>query len=656
MTGKLCFFCCRNFHLEVAAAVAAEGWPDVSVAVFPSRCGHPPLGWDELHPLLEKDCTQVIILGRACLEGLGNPPADWPPVRLLLQQECFDLIAAPTLVAGAIARDAYLLTPGWLADWRGNLRKLGFDEGNAAEFFHDFARELLLLDTGVIADAPRELDELAGAVGLPATRLSVGIDYPRQLLGRLVTEWRLTEVQQQAHERECKYARELADHKSAMDLLGRMTELKEEGDTLAAIEELFQMLFAPQEFLYVRFEEGGMTHAADTTPPELSKQVRSLTGDWAWTDSQTGFLLRIAKSGETLGVVIVDRFLFPEFRESYLNLALSVAGVIGLAIDNARTYRRIKKTEEALRKSERSLKLAQAMAHLGHWELNVDSGDTHWSDETYRILGYEPEKHVPSFDAFLQAIHPEDRELVQKHIQAAHTGDGFDIEFRIVLPDGQTRVLHGMGEVIPMGAGQQPQIIGTLRDITAPEHIELLGVMQDITEQKELQWKLERQARTDPLTGCANRRHFLELAEHELARARRYTEEVSALMLDLDHFKEINDRYGHQTGDLVLQRLVQVCQATLRAEDTVGRLGGEEFAVLLPESGRMKAVEVAERLCRAIAAAEVTREGKPPLRFTASLGVATLAQEDSSFGEVLDRADKALYEAKNAGRNQVVAS
>ena len=224
------------------------------------------------------------------------------------------------------------------------------------------------------------------------------------------------------------------------------------------------------------------------------------------------------------------------------------------------------------------------------------------------------------------------------------------------MPDGRARVLHGMGEVILLGTDQQPRLIATIQDITAPERTELLGVIQDITDQKELLWKLEREARTDPLTGCANRRHFLELSEHELARARRYSEEVSVLMLDLDHFKAINDQYGHPVGDLVLQRLVQVCQATLRAEDVVGRLGGEEFAILLPESGRKKALEVAERLCRAIAAAEVTLDGSPPIRFTTSVGVSTLEQADCNFGEVLGRADKALYEAKNAGRNRVAVA
>ena len=175
-----------------------------------------------------------------------------------------------------------------------------------------------------------------------------------------------------------------------MDFLGRLPLLKDEHETIAAIEEMFHMLFAPQVFHYMRIGDGSATYVEDTFPPDLLRQARDLHSDWAWTDSHTGFLLRISRAKETLGIIAIDRFSFPEYRDHYLNLALSIAGVAGLAIDNARTYRRILEAEEALRKSERSLKLAQAMAHLGHWELNVGTGDIRWSDETYRILGYDP--------------------------------------------------------------------------------------------------------------------------------------------------------------------------------------------------------------------------------------------------------------------------
>lgn len=655
MSEKLCILCCQNFRLEVAAVIESEGWLDVYVAAFPPRCGHPPLTWNELRPLVSEECSQVILFGRSCLKDLASPPTDWPVVVKPCQLDtCLDMVAGGTLVTEAIARGAYLLTPSWLDDWRGNLARMGFEAGNAAEFFHDFARELLLLDTGTVANAAASLTELSAAVSLPASRLAVGLDYLRLRLARILAEWRLEQTLSHTALHEREHARQLADHKSAMDFLGRLALLKDEQETLAAIEELFHILFAPQEFHYLAHNGETALVCGDTLSPGLRKHILALHDDWAWNDAKTGFVLRIASGGKLLGFIAVDHFAFPEYRCHYLNLALSIAGVAGLAIDNARTYRRLKETEDALRKSERSLKIAQAIAHLGHWELDVSTGNIFWSDETYRILGYEPDKQAANYDSFFQAIHIDDRAQVTSHINTALQDGGFDIEFRIVLPDERVRVVHGIGEVIFFGADMQPKIVGAIRDITPPEPKELIGVIQDITEQKELQWKLEKEARTDPLTGCANRRHFLELAGHEMARARRYKEDLSLLMLDLDHFKAINDQHGHPVGDLVLQRLVQVCQATLRAEDAVGRLGGEEFAILLPETDSKKALEVAERLCRAVAATEVRRNGINPLHFTTSIGATTLKPEDNDIGAVFDRADKALYRAKDGGRNRVV--
>jgi len=165
--------------------------------------------------------------------------------------------------------------------------------------------------------------------------------------------------------------------------------------------------------------------------------------------------------------------------------------------------------------------------------------------------------------------------------------------------------------------------------------------------------ELERRAYSDYLTGLANRRYFLEKAENELARARRYGEELSILMLDVDHFKQVNDRYGHKVGDIVLQKLAEVCRSTLRDVDIIGRLGGEEFAVLLPKTGSVQAMEAAERLRTALAAAQVNQDNAISLHFTASLGVATFSKEDTHFDSLLNRADKALYKAKNWGRNCV---
>ncbi|MDO8466087.1 MAG: diguanylate cyclase [Gallionella sp.] len=319
------------------------------------------------------------------------------------------------------------------------------------------------------------------------------------------------------------------------------------------------------------------------------------------------------------------------------------------------TMQRMKKIAEALRMSEESLKMAQAMAHLGHWESDVESGQFICSEEMYRILGLEPQGQILNRDAFLQTVHPDDREHVANHISEVLVGNSFDIEYRIILPGGEVRVVHGKGEVFSLGAGKRTKIIGTIQDIHERDQTKILGVIQDITERKELQDKLEEQANTDALTGCDSRRHFLEHAGQEFIRIRRYGGEMSMLMLDLDHFKNINDRYGHQVGDMTLQKFAQVCQGLLREVDVMGRIGGEEFAIMLPETESERALEIAGRLCQAVAAAKVPMNDVSPLHFTTSIGVASFAADDPGIDVILNRADSALYKAKHAGRNRACA-
>ncbi len=175
---------------------------------------------------------------------------------------------------------------------------------------------------------------------------------------------------------------------------------------------------------------------------------------------------------------------------------------------------------------------------------------------------------------------------------------------------------------------------------------------QEIARREELEDELRQLAKTDALTGAANRRHFLELCDKELQRAKRYGRPMALLMMDIDHFKRINDTHGHAFGDQVLKRLVETCQADLRGHDVLGRLGGEEFAVVLPECTLEAAEIVAERLRRTLAAVVVPATGAR-VDFTVSIGVVDWAPE-RSLEATLELADKAMYAAKSAGRNRVV--
>ena len=170
-----------------------------------------------------------------------------------------------------------------------------------------------------------------------------------------------------------------------------------------------------------------------------------------------------------------------------------------------------------------------------------------------------------------------------------------------------------------------------------------------------LEAELERRATTDVLTGVANRRHFSETAEREIDRARRYGNKLSLLMLDIDHFKRINDTHGHAVGDEVLKRLPQVVQPLLRKLDFMGRLGGEEFAIMLLETDGEGAAVVAERLRKGLAAVEVRALGVH-LHFTVSIGCTEVRMKEQAedLKSALERADEALYKAKDSGRNRVV--
>jgi diguanylate cyclase (GGDEF)-like protein/PAS domain S-box-containing protein len=184
--------------------------------------------------------------------------------------------------------------------------------------------------------------------------------------------------------------------------------------------------------------------------------------------------------------------------------------------------------------------------------------------------------------------------------------------------------------------------------------LSIMAGIVDISAEKALEEQLRELATHDYLTHAVNRRHFMDLAIAEVDRARRHGESLSLCMLDCDHFKAVNDRYGHAVGDRVLRMLADTARRVLRSSDILARFGGEEFVLLLPHTALRGGVEVCERIRSALEGVDIPLETGEPLRLTISAGVAEFGAKDDLDG-LLRRADAAMYAAKGHGRNCVVA-
>ena len=295
-----------------------------------------------------------------------------------------------------------------------------------------------------------------------------------------------------------------------------------------------------------------------------------------------------------------------------------------------------KLVEEALRRSEVNLAEAQRIARLGSWEWDLKTGEVWWSDEAYRIFGFEPQQFSPTLETVAELFHPEDRHLIGAEIDdAPHKDEPYDFEHRIVRPDGKVLWVHRRGQVVRGDRGETLRIIGTIRDIT---------------KQKALEERLQYQAFHDPLTDLPNRRLFIDRLKQALRRTRRQKErKVAVLFMDLDNFKVVNDSLGHEVGDQLLVAVGQRLEGCLRTGYVVARFGGDEFTVLLEGvSDARHAEEAAERITRELSA-PFSIEGH--LVFvTTSIGIVLSDAVGGGSEDLLRAADIGLYRAKDKGK------
>lgn len=290
--------------------------------------------------------------------------------------------------------------------------------------------------------------------------------------------------------------------------------------------------------------------------------------------------------------------------------------------------------EEALTKEKNFFDAMVESAPGAFYVIDAEGNYRRWNNFLNRLTGLsDRELHNRTW---LLTILEEDRPLAAAIMKEAIANGYAQAELRMLT--------HGQGA---------RHFFINVRRFVVGDATYLVGAGEDTTDRRAKMKALEHQAQTDPLTQVANRGRFVEIANLELARCRRYGHPLSLWMLDIDHFKVVNDTYGHHVGDIALQSLMATCKQALRDWDILGRMGGEEFAVLLPETDVTQSLDVAERLRLAVAATDIPIEDGKVVSLTVSTGIATANDGDITVNTLLERADKALYEAKRNGRDKV---
>ncbi len=313
-------------------------------------------------------------------------------------------------------------------------------------------------------------------------------------------------------------------------------------------------------------------------------------------------------------------------------------GWVGTCVDL--TERKL--AEEALRRERERFQAAFDNAPIGMALVSPDGRWLQVNPSFCELLGYDSLQLLGL--SFEDITHPDDLEASREHSRRQLDDEVVQarIEKRYLRSDGRP-LWVAVSSTLVRGAGGEP--------------LHFVAQIEDIGSRRRAERRLQRLADTDPLTGLANRRRFEEELRRELHRLKKEGGESAVLLVDLDRFKEVNDRLGHKTGDDVLRRTASLLRRRLRSTDVVARLGGDEFAAIIPGAGSDRARKVARNLTAALRQNEIRLEGGAIVLATASIGLVPLGPGNPETSEaVLVAADGALYGAKRAGRDRVAAA
>jgi diguanylate cyclase (GGDEF)-like protein/PAS domain S-box-containing protein len=332
------------------------------------------------------------------------------------------------------------------------------------------------------------------------------------------------------------------------------------------------------------------------------------------------------KSGAEVPVEVNTSHFVHEGREYFLSIARNISQRLAL--------------EHELSSRDVQLRYALTEASDGLWDWNLHTNEVFFSPQLARMLGYGPHEMKPTLDTWVTNIHPDDakwvRQVLLEHIEGQR--ERFQAEYRLRNRNGHYLWVHDRGRVCGRDAQGKPT--------------RLVGMVQNITDQKTTELMLQNQASHDPLTGLLNRRECDKVLGRQLDLCRRLGISLGLCFFDLDHFKRVNDEFGHAVGDKVLQRMASTIEREVRKTDYLFRWGGEEFLLLCTDTPLPELLTLVEKLRACVAHIGWQDIASLPT-ITCSFGIATFPDNANDAESLFIAADTALYRAKAHGRNRV---
>ena len=679
MPDSLHLLVCGAYYRETEAVVRRAGWADVAVHTYPTVCMLPKLQ-DQLEATIHELHTRYrhfAIIGTCpVVYRLKNLPSQVTAAAPNALPQCFYALTNQEIVDRLVFTGGYLITASWLDQWEQRLRSWGFDQATAQSFFHECVQNITLLDSGVTADSQQKLAEMGDYLDLPVDQVSVGLDYFERHITEIVQHWRWSQAEKKHVEEIAELKQRLANYALVVDLLPNFTRSTSEQEVIRQVLEAALMLFSPGDLHYLEVrggQAGGCQpeFADDQARAEFTRWAEESTEEFAWTGAKTGFYLRFANQNETLGALSVADVAFPQYLRQYLNLGISIAGVCAMAAANARAVQRLQESQRsALHEKEISDTLCQVLSEItAHYEQVEVLRRILLS--FYRVIPFSEAAVFFISEGYLNfqlgltfSAHGE-MTAYQPAVRALPADDVFHQSFTRVLVDlaevpnlCQMIHAHAAGTWIGIPLLAESQVFGILSVVSpgasryGQNEITLAQTFARSIESAHIFNKASIQASIDPLTGICNRRSLFQLAQREFETAAFVGSSLAVLMIDVDHFKRVNDTFGHAGGDVVLRAIAEMCQKHTRSLDLLGRYGGEEFILVLPDTLPNHAHQIAERLRQEISEM-VTPTDQGDARVQVSIGLACLDDTCPDLETLVKHSDHALYQAKQRGRNRV---